>query len=219
MRKFLLALPVVVFAVFAGLAFLGMQREDPEGLPSAIAGQKAPKVQLDPLEGHVPFAQADLTTGGVKLVNFWASWCAPCRAEHPTLMDFADRGIPVYGVNYKDNPAKARAFLAELGNPYALAGADPQAKMALDWGVYGLPETFVLGPRWDRYSACDRPADGTQFANAGLARAGGGGVGVLIKMACLMHLALERKKKAPGFRGLFLLDTLVYAAWARLRST
>jgi cytochrome c biogenesis protein CcmG/thiol:disulfide interchange protein DsbE len=61
-------------------------------------------------------------------------------------MDFSDRGIPVYGVNFKDNPAKARAFLEELGNPYALAGADPQAKMALDWGVYGLPETFVLGP-------------------------------------------------------------------------
>ena len=105
MRKLLLALPVVIFAVFAGLAFVGMQREDPEGLPSAIAGQQAPKVQLDPLEGHVPFAQADLTSGGVKLVNFWASWCAPCRAEHPTLMDFSDRGIPVYGVNYKDNPA------------------------------------------------------------------------------------------------------------------
>jgi hypothetical protein len=94
-------------------------------------------------------------------------------------MEFADRGIAVYGVNYKDDPAKARAFLAELGNPYAQAGADPQAKMALDWGVYGLPETFVLGPRWHCDHACDRPSDGAQPANAGAACFGRGWVGVL----------------------------------------
>ena len=146
MRKLLLGLPVLVFAIFAGLAFLGMQRDDPDGLPSMATGQSAPMVQLQPLEGHVPFAESDLTGGGVKLVNFWASWCAPCRAEHPKLVELSEKGIPVYGVNYKDDPAKARAFLADLGNPYTLGGADPDAKMALDWGVYGLPETFILGP-------------------------------------------------------------------------
>ena len=146
MRKLLLGLPILVFIIFVGLAFVGMQREDPNALPSMAAGQSAPKVQLQPLEGNVPFAQNDLSSGGVKLVNFWASWCAPCRAEHPTLIDLSQQGIPVYGVNYKDDPANAMAFLNELGNPYTLAGSDPEARMALDWGVYGLPETFILGP-------------------------------------------------------------------------
>ena len=146
MRKLLLGLPVLVFAIFAALAFGGMQREDPNSLPSTATGLAAPKVQLQPLHGHMPFAQSDLLTGGVKLVNFWASWCAPCRAEHPTLMELTQQNIPVYGVNYKDNPLKAMAFLDELGDPYILGGADPDAEMAVDWGVYGLPETFVLGP-------------------------------------------------------------------------
>ena len=92
--------------------------------------------------------------------------------------------------------------------------------MALDWGVYGLPETFVLGPDGTVIHASDWPADGAQFANAGYARAGGGGVGVLIKIACLKHLVLERIKKAPGFpRPFSSIETLAYAAWARLRST
>lgn len=146
MRKLLLGFPILVFVIFAGFAFVGMQREDPNALPSMATGQYAPKVQLQPLKGNVPFGQNDLSSGGVKLVNFWASWCAPCRAEHPTLMNLSQQGIPVYGVNYKDDPEKSMAFLRELGNPYTLVGADPDAKMALDWGVYGLPETFILGP-------------------------------------------------------------------------
>ena len=146
MRKLLLFLPILFFAIFIALAFVGMQRDDPIALPSTSIGQTAPLVQLQRLEGNKPFAQSDLAAAGVKLVNFWASWCAPCRAEHPTLMDLSQKGIPVYGVNYKDDPAKALAFLQELGNPYTLSGTDPDAKMALDWGVYGLPETFILGP-------------------------------------------------------------------------
>ena len=146
MRKLLLFSPVLCFAIFVAIAFVGMQRDDPNALPSTAVGQSAPWVQLQRLEGNIPFAQSDLAVAGVKLVNFWASWCAPCRAEHPTLMDLSQKGIPVYGVNYKDDPTKALAFLQELGNPYTMAGTDPDARMALDWGVYGLPETFILGP-------------------------------------------------------------------------
>jgi cytochrome c biogenesis protein CcmG/thiol:disulfide interchange protein DsbE len=145
MRKLLLCLPILFFAIFTSFAFVAMQRDDPNALPSTAVGQSAPAVQLQTLEGNIPFGQNDLAAAGVKLVNFWASWCAPCRAEHSTLMDLSRQGIPVYGVNYKDDPAKALAFLHELGNPYTLAGTDPDAKMALDWGVYGLPETFILG--------------------------------------------------------------------------
>ncbi len=80
----------------------------------------------------------------MKLVNYWASWCAPCRVEHPTLEELAAEGVPIYGINYKDDPAKALAFLAELGNPYVAMGADASGRTALDWGVYGVPETFVI---------------------------------------------------------------------------
>jgi cytochrome c biogenesis protein CcmG, thiol:disulfide interchange protein DsbE len=81
---------------------------------------------------------------GVKIVNYWASWCAPCRVEHPHLMALAEEGIPIYGINYKDDPAKAMAFLDELGNPYAALGADDTGRTAIDWGVYGVPETYVI---------------------------------------------------------------------------
>ena len=146
MRNILFLLPVLFFGAIAGAFYWGMVGGDGEELPSALIGKPAPLVDVTAMNGHDPFAQEDLKSGQVALVNFWASWCAPCRAEHPNLMDMAERGVPIYGVNYRDDPKKAEAFLQELGNPFVKAGADPNAKMALDWGVYGLPETFVLGP-------------------------------------------------------------------------
>ena len=80
----------------------------------------------------------------MKLVNFWASWCAPCRAEHPLLSELAAEGVPVLGINYKDEPDKALAFLGELGDPFARVGADASGRTGLDWGLYGVPETFVV---------------------------------------------------------------------------
>jgi len=136
--------PPVLFFGFALLAVIGMFRDDPEALPSAREGQPAPPVTLQPFPGATQFTEDKLRDGQVKLVNFWASWCAPCRAEHPNLEALANEGIPIYGINYKDTEVNARAFLDELGDPYRAIGQDAQGRMALDWGVYGVPETYVI---------------------------------------------------------------------------
>lgn len=146
MAKFspLMAVPIVVFASFVGLAVTGMFREDPESLPSAREGQPAPPVVLSEFPGKAMFDDATLRDGEVKLVNYWASWCGPCRVEHPSLEALSREGLKIYGVNYKDQQANAAAFLEELGDPYAGIGRDEQGRMALDWGVYGVPETYVI---------------------------------------------------------------------------
>jgi cytochrome c biogenesis protein CcmG, thiol:disulfide interchange protein DsbE len=140
----LVILPPAIFAGLAAMFYLGMQRDDPDALPSVRIGREAPPVVLTQLGQGAPFDDAALRAPGVKIVNYWASWCAPCRVEHPHLMDLAAEGIPVYGINYKDDPAKALAFLEELGNPYAAMGADDTGRTAIDWGVYGVPETYVI---------------------------------------------------------------------------
>ena len=143
MVKPLMVLPPVIFAGLALAFWMGMQNGDP-ALPSTMEGRQAPEVSVTPLGSGTPLTQADLTGPGVKLVNFWASWCAPCRAEHPMLTKLASEGVVINGVNnYKDKPENALGFLAELGNPYARIGAD-SGRMALNWGVYGVPETFVI---------------------------------------------------------------------------
>jgi len=137
-------LPPIVFAAFAGMFLWGMFRENPNALPSTRSGGPAPALNLQDL-GELPAYTDDvLRQPGVKLVNFWASWCAPCRIEHPTLLAMAAEGIPIYGVNYKDDPKNALAFLEELKSPFRAIGADPEGRNALEWGVYGIPETFVI---------------------------------------------------------------------------
>lgn len=140
----LMILPPVLFLAVAGLFYAGMMRENPDVLPTALKGQSAPPLQVEPFAGREILNDAALREDGVKLVNFWASWCAPCRAEHPQLMQLAAEGVPIHGINYKDTEAKGTAFLAGLGDPYTLTGADPNGRTGLDWGVYGVPETFVL---------------------------------------------------------------------------
>lgn len=141
----LMILPPLVFVVFAGAAYVALKRDNPTELPSALVGQPAPEVaRTVALRDDPAPTAADLAAPGVKLVNFWASWCGPCRIEHPLLSDLAAEGVPVIGINYKDDPAKARAFLAELGDPYAKIGADESGRTGLDWGIYGVPETFVV---------------------------------------------------------------------------
>ncbi len=141
----LAVVPPVVFAALAGLFYAGMQREDPEALPSTFVGEPAPALSVSALGGFEPVTEAALAAEGPKLVNFWASWCAPCRVEHPNLDALSrEEGVPIYGINYKDEAGNALGFLAELGNPYAAASADPEGRTARDWGVYGVPETFVV---------------------------------------------------------------------------
>ena len=140
----LMVAPPILFAAFAVMAAIGMFRDDPDALPSAREGQAAPPVVLTAMGDTPLFDDATLRDGQIKLVNYWASWCAPCRVEHPNLEQLAKEGLPIYGVNYKDNPQNALGFLEELGNPYAALGADEDGRMAIDWGVYGVPETYVI---------------------------------------------------------------------------
>ncbi|NOE32453.1 MULTISPECIES: DsbE family thiol:disulfide interchange protein [unclassified Ruegeria] len=140
----LMIAPPVAFAVLAILFGGGLFRGDKDALPSARQGQPAPPVVLSEFPEKALFDDAALRDGEVKLVNYWASWCAPCRAEHPNLEALAAEGVPVYGINYKDQLTKAEAFLTELGDPYIAIGRDEQGRMALDWGLYGVPETYVI---------------------------------------------------------------------------
>jgi cytochrome c biogenesis protein CcmG, thiol:disulfide interchange protein DsbE len=151
-RRLLVLLPLVLFAGLAALFLSGLLGGDRSKLPSALIGQPAPAVALEPLEGlqragaPVPgFAGPDLRQGGVRLVNVFASWCAPCHAEHPFLMDLARDGrIAIFGINQKDQPENARRFLGAKGNPYAAVGVDPAGRASIEWGVYGVPETFIV---------------------------------------------------------------------------
>lgn len=145
-NRLLYLLPVALFAVVAGYFLWGL---DPSRNPREILliDKPVPEFALPPLEGagKPGLSTQDLTDGEVTLVNFFASWCLPCRVEHKYLIELAEKnGVRIAGVNYKNDPRDARAFLAEFRSPYWLIGADADGRVGIDWGVYGLPETFVV---------------------------------------------------------------------------
>lgn len=151
-RSGLVVLPFIVFAVLAVIFALALRSGDPSRLPSALIGKAAPEMSLPPLEGlreagvDVPgFSTADLKRGEVTVVNFFASWCAPCVQEHPLLMAMKqEAGLRIVGVNYKDPAPGGRRFIGRYGNPYAAVGVDADGRAAIEWGVYGMPETFIV---------------------------------------------------------------------------
>lgn len=145
LRRLVFLLPALLFAVLIGYLLVALRPErDPTLVPSALIDKPAPAFALPPLVAGKPgLSHADLG-GRPALVNFFASWCLPCRAEHPLLMRLGAGGVPLYGIAYKDDPAEARAFLAELGDPFARIGVDESGRTAIDFGLYGVPETYVI---------------------------------------------------------------------------
>lgn len=145
-------LPVVVFAGVAGMFAVALKSGDPSRLPSALIGKFVPDTSFPPVDGLLAdgksmpgFASKDLAKGKVSIVNFWASWCGPCVEEHPLLAELKiASGTDIVGVNYKDDASSARRFLGRYGNPFAAVGADESGRNAIEWGVYGMPETFVV---------------------------------------------------------------------------
>lgn len=137
-------LPLALFLAIAGALAVGLTL-DPRVLPSALIDRPFPGIDLPPLdEEGGGLARADLTSGEVVLVNIFASWCAPCRIEHPFLSGLAEEGVTIHGIAYKDRPEDSRAFLAELGDPYHRIGVDRNGRAGIELGVYGVPETFVV---------------------------------------------------------------------------
>lgn len=151
-RYALALLPLLMFGGFALVAGKMLYDQDVNGLdisaiPSALIGTRAPTLSLPPLEGsNLPALTDAAIKGKLTLVNVFASWCIPCRQEHPLLQELAkDSRITVVGINYKDKQDNALRFLGELGNPFAAIGVDPNGKAAIDWGVYGIPESYLVG--------------------------------------------------------------------------
>ena len=151
-RRVIVLAPLVVFLALVALFLIRLYSGDPSRIPSALIGHPAPQTDLPPVAGlerngaAVPGIDAASFKGAVTVVNVWASWCVPCHDEAPLLMRLAqDSRFRVIGINYKDEPDNARRFLGRYGNPFAAAGADLNGRAGIEWGVYGVPETFVVG--------------------------------------------------------------------------
>lgn len=151
-RRMIVLLPLLLFLGLAALFYFRLGAGDISYIPSALIGRPAPDKDFAPVPGllrdgvPVPGIVRAEFAGAVTVVNVWASWCVPCRQEAPLLMRLAqDKRIRVVGINYKDKPDDARRFIGLYGNPFAAAGADPNGRTSMDWGVYGVPETFLIG--------------------------------------------------------------------------
>jgi cytochrome c biogenesis protein CcmG/thiol:disulfide interchange protein DsbE len=151
-RRIVVLAPLFVFLALAALFLFRLSSGDPSVIPSALIGHPAPQTNLPPIAAlerdgaPVPGLDTASFKGAVTVVNVWASWCVPCHDEAPLLMQLAqDSRLRVVGINYKDDPGNARRFLGRYGDPFAAAGADQSGRAAIEWGVYGVPETFVVG--------------------------------------------------------------------------
>ena len=151
-RRWLVMLPLIGFGILAALFLVRLYGGDPSKIPSALIGRPAPQTSLPPLEGlkregaQVPGLDPAVFKDRVSVVNVWASWCVPCHDEAPLLTELGkDKRLQIVGINYKDAPDNARRFLGRYGNPFSVVGVDGNGRASIEWGVYGVPETFVVG--------------------------------------------------------------------------
>lgn len=140
----LVILPPLIFSALAGMFAFSMWQGKIDDLPSTFVGQQAPGVPLEAVTGTVQLTDADLRSGEITLVNFWASWCPPCRAEHPVLMDLSAQGYRIAGINFRDQQDQAKPYLDDEGDPFFATGFDLRGRVAIDWGVTAPPETFIV---------------------------------------------------------------------------
>ena len=149
-KRAIYLVPLSVFLVMAVHFAIGLTK-DPKIIPSALIDKLIPEFSLPPIDNGTPqgygkgFSSADFKAGGISVVNVFASWCLPCRAEHPFITKLSKMNVAkVYGLNFKDNPKSALRWLREFGDPYAAHGVDNDGRVSIDWGVYGIPETFII---------------------------------------------------------------------------
>ena len=150
-RSWLMALPLLAFGLLAGIFWFGLRDGDPSKIPSALIGHPAPRPRCR-LQGlldngaQIPGLDPAMFKGKVSIVNVWASWCVPCHDEAPLLTELGkDKRLQMVGINYKDTPENARRFLGRYGNPFGIVGVDGNGRAAIELGIYGVPETFIVG--------------------------------------------------------------------------
>ena len=161
----LIILPPLIFLGLAFLFILGVKRENPNNLPSVFINKPAPPITETPLKSFTSVSLDEIKSPSIKLVNFWASWCPSCRAEHPKLLELSEQGIQIIGINFNDNEDNASLYLKESGNPFTSIAFDPSGKTAIDWGVTAPPETFIINSKGVVIFRFAGPLVGTDYEN------------------------------------------------------